>query len=87
MPFSRDCKDWVGFWNQFSIEFDRSTIGEISKFNYLLELTKGKPRSDILGLSHTTDEYAEAKRILAETYGKDFKVYRVGKFAYYYEHS
>ena len=75
-PFSGDCKDWVGFWNKFSIEFDRSTISKISKFNYLLELTKGKPRNDILGLPHTTDGYAEAKRILAETYSKDFKVHR-----------
>ena len=75
-PFSGDYKDWVRFWNQFSVEVDRSTISEISKFNYLLELTKGKPRNDILGLPHTTDGYAEAKRILAETYGKDFKVHR-----------
>ena len=75
-PFSGDYKDWVRFWNQFSVEVDRSTISEISKFNYLLELTKGKPRNDILGLPHTTDGYAEAKRILAETYSKDFKVHR-----------
>ena len=27
-------------------------------------------------MPHTTDGYAEAKRILAETYGKDFKVHR-----------
>ena len=66
----------VRFWNQFSVEVDRSTTSEISKFNYLLELTKGKSRNDIIGLPHTTDEYAEAKRILAETYGKDFKVHR-----------
>ena len=75
-PFSGDFKDWVRFWNQFSVEVDRSTISKISKFNYLLELTKSKPRYDILGLPHTTDVYAEVKRILAETYGKDFKVHR-----------
>ena len=27
-------------------------------------------------MPHATDGYAEAKRILAETYGKDFKVHR-----------
>ena len=74
--FSGDYKDSVRFWNQFSVEVDRSTTSEISKFNYLLELTKGKPRNDILGLQHSTDGYAEAKRILAETYGKDFIVHR-----------
>ena len=68
-PFSGDYKDWVRFWNQFSVEVDRSTISEISKFNYLLELTEGKPRNNILGLPPTTDGYAEAKRILAEIYG------------------
>ena len=75
-PFSGDFKDWVRFWNQFSVEVNRSTISKISKFNYFLELTKSKPRYDILGLPHTTDVYAEVKRILAETYGKDFKVHR-----------
>ena len=68
-PFSGDYKNWVMFWNQFSVEVDRSTISEISKFNYLLELTEGKPRNNILGLPPTTDGYAEAKRILAEIYG------------------
>ena len=39
---------------------DNSTISEISKFNYLLELVKGKPRDAVLGLSHTVDGYEEA---------------------------
>ena len=66
----------VRFWNKFSVEVDKSTISEISKFSYLLDLTKGKPRNDIFGLPHTTTGYAEAERILAETYGKNFKVHR-----------
>ena len=74
--FTGDYKDWTRFWNQFEIEVDGSNISEISKFNYLLELTKGKPRDDILGLPHTSDGYAEAKRILKSTYGKDTKVHR-----------
>ena len=65
--FTGDYKDWTRFWNQFEIEVDGSNISEISKFNYLLELTKGKPRDDILGLPHTSDGYAEAKRILKST--------------------
>ena len=58
------------------MEVDGSTISKISKFNYLLELTKGKPRNDILVLPHTVEGYKEAKRILTETYGKYFKVNR-----------
>ena len=73
-PFRGDFKDWLRFWNQFSVEVDNSCIAEISKFNYLLELVKGKPRDDILGLPHTEEGYEEAKRILIETYGKDIKV-------------
>ena len=46
------------------------------KFNYLLELVKGKPKEDILGLSHTEDGYGEAKRILEQTYGKEIKVHK-----------
>lgn len=41
--------------------------------NYLLELVRGKPKDDILGLPHTEDGYKEAKRILEQTYGKDIK--------------
>ena len=62
MPFKGDYKDWIRFWNQFSVEVDRSTISEISKFNYLLGLVKGKPRDDILGLPHTEDRYDEQRK-------------------------
>jgi len=58
------------------VEVDGAKISEISKFNYLLELTKGKPREDILGLPHTKEGYIEAKRILQSTYGEDIKVQR-----------
>ena len=75
-PFEGDYKDGTRFWNQFTVEVDGSKISEISKFNYLLELTKGKPRNDILGLPHTVKGYSEAKRILTDTHGKDFKVHR-----------
>ena len=47
-----------------------------SKFNYLLELVKGKPKDDILGLPLTRDGYKEAKQILEQTYGKDIKVHK-----------
>ena len=75
-PFEGDCKYWTRFWNQFTVEVDGSTISEIRKFNYLSELTKGKPRNDILGLPHTVEGYNKAKRILTDTYGKGFKVHR-----------
>ena len=34
--FSGDYKDWLRFWNQFTVEVDGAAISEISKFNYLL---------------------------------------------------
>ena len=58
-PFKGDYKDWICFWNQFSVEVDGSAISKINKFNYLLELVKGKPRYDILGLAHAEDGYDE----------------------------
>ena len=75
-PFSGDYRDWLRFWNQFSVEVDESSLPEISKFHYLLELVKDKPRKDIVGLPHSIEGYKEAKRILQETYGKDSKVHR-----------
>ena len=73
-PFRGDHKDWLRFWNQFSVEVDGSNIAEVSKFNYHLELVEGKPKDDVLGLPHTSEGYEEAKRILRITYGKDIKV-------------
>ena len=75
-PFYGEYKDWLRFWNQFTVEVDGSSISEISKFHYLLELTKGKPREDILGLPHTIEGYNQAKEILLSTYGKDIKVHK-----------
>ena len=75
-PFNGDYKDWIRFWNQFTVEVDGSAISNISKFHYLLEPTKGKPREDILGLPHTDEGYEEAKKILTSTYGKDIKVHK-----------
>ena len=72
--FQGDFKDWLRFWNQFTVEVDGSGIAEISKFNYLLELVQGKPRDDILGLPHMPEGYKEAKKILQTNYGKDIKV-------------
>ena len=55
---------------------DGAKISEIGKFNYLLELVKGHPREDILGLPHIVEGYQEAKKILQITYGKDCKVHK-----------
>ncbi len=63
--------DFQRFWPQFLTEIDSANISQISKFNYLIELLKGKPKNDILGLPHNEDGYEEAKRILQEGYGKD----------------
>ena len=43
-PFSGDYKDWLRFWNQFTVEVDGAAISEISKFNYLLELVKASQK-------------------------------------------
>ena len=56
------------------MEVDGSSISEISKFSYLMELVVGKPKEDILGLPHNEDGYQEAKRILEMTYGRDIKI-------------
>ena len=74
--FNGDYKDWLRFWNQFTVEVDNSNISNISKFIYLLELVEGKPREDILGLPHSLDGCNEAKRILQDTYGKDIWVHK-----------
>ena len=66
-PFEGDFKDWLRFWNQFTVEVDGSGIAQISKFNYLMELVQGKPRDDILGLPHTPEGYEEAKKIYRPT--------------------
>ena len=75
-PFKGDYIDWTRFWNQFKVEVDGSDIAEISKFNYLTEMLKGKPKDDISGLPHTPAGYIEAKNILMENYGKDIKIHR-----------
>ena len=33
-PFTGEYKDWIRFWNQFTVEVDGSNLAEISKFNY-----------------------------------------------------
>ena len=49
---------------------------KISKFNYLLELVKGKHRDDILVLPHTEKGYDETKEILKDIYDKDIMVHK-----------
>ena len=76
-PFKGEYRDWMRFWNQFSVEVDEnSQLAEISKFNYLMEFVKGKPRDDITGLPHTAEGYEEAKSILERKYGRGSKVKR-----------
>ena len=75
-PFRGEYRDWIRFWNQFSAEIDETNLAEISKFNYLMEFVKGKPRDDIEGLPHSAEGYIEAKEILQRKYGRDNKVKR-----------
>ena len=49
-PFEKVYKGWLQFWNQFKGKGD------------IIELLKGKPRDDILGLSHTVQEFNKAKK-------------------------
>lgn len=46
------------------VEVDGFGILEISKFNYFLELVKGKLKEDIFGLLYIEDGYGEVKCIL-----------------------
>ena len=75
-PFTGDIVDFARFWPQFTTEIDKSNMNDISKFNYLIELCKGRPKNDILGLPHSSEGYLEAKRILQERYGKDTVVFK-----------
>ena len=60
-PFNGDYKDWLRFWNQFVVEVDNCKVSEISKFDYLLGLVEGEPRSHILGLPHKVEGYEKRK--------------------------
>ena len=75
-PFSGDVTDYVRFSAQFETEIDKTNLDEITKLNYLLSLTKGKPRDDISGLPHNIDGYKMAKSILQQKYGKDSVVFK-----------
>ena len=75
-PFTGDIIDFARFWPQFTTEIDKTKIDDISKFNYLIELLRGKPKNDVLGLPHSAEGYTEAKRILQERYGKDTVVFK-----------
>ena len=75
-PFAGDFKDWLRFWKQFRVEVDGSNLSDISKFNYLIELVKGKAKDCILGLPHTSEGYVEAKKILEVNFGKNIKVHK-----------
>ena len=76
MLFKGDYRDWIRFWNQFSVEVDGSAKSKISVFNYLLELVKGKPREEILGQLLTEEGYNKAKKILNDIYGRDTQVHK-----------
>ena len=56
LPFYGYYKDLIRFWNQFSVEVGGAAISEMSEFHYPSELTKGKPREDVLGLPHTIEQ-------------------------------
>jgi len=51
-------------WNQFVVEMDSSKISEISKFNYLLELVEGGPKSTALGCHTALKAIMKQRRFL-----------------------
>ena len=55
---------------------DGSSISNISKISYLLDLVRGKSKDEILGLPLSENGYEEGKRILEQTYGKKIKVHK-----------
>ena len=76
-PFGGEILDWVRFNSQFSTEIDNcEQLDEVSKFNYLLSLTKGRPREEISGLPHDSVGYKKAMEILRQKYGKDSVVFK-----------
>ena len=42
--------DWTRFWNQFSVEIDRSRLASVTKLSYLKDFLESKVRSIIDGL-------------------------------------
>ena len=56
--FKGDCKDWVGFWNQFVVEVDSSKISEISNVQLFVR------QNCILDQPHTAEGYLGAKKTL-----------------------
>ena len=75
-PYYGDTVDYLRFSAQFNTEIDQTGLDEVTKLNYLLSLTKGKPRDEISGLPHNAEGYQEAKRILEQKYGKDSVVFK-----------
>ncbi|XP_065671813.1 uncharacterized protein LOC136089685 [Hydra vulgaris] len=74
--FNGDYKDWLRFWNQFTVEVDNSNISNISKFNYLLELVEGKPREDILHYHYCLREMSKVLKT-TEIFYVVFDVYYI----------
>ena len=66
--------DWRRFWEQFTVEIDKSGVAEITKFSYLKEFVEPHVRKGIDGLPFTPEGYAKTKTILQDRYGKESEV-------------
>ena len=72
--FRGDLTDWPQFWSQFETEIDKAEIAGVTKYSYLMKLVYPKIRTEIDGLSFSSEEYERAKNILTRKYGQTSEV-------------
>ena len=72
--FSGDPTKWPSFWDQFTALIDRSSRSPIEKFVYLNSFVTGEAAAVIEGLAMTDINYASAKKLLQERFGRKEKI-------------
>lgn len=72
--FRGQFEEWPEFWNKFSAIIDQSDLPSISKFSHLQSLLDGEAADTVKGLSLTEDNYAVAKTLLNERYGRKERI-------------
>ena len=72
--FSGDPTKWPTFWDQFSALIDKSSRSTIEKFVYLNSFVTGEAAAVIEGMSMTEVNYASAKKLLEDRFGRREKI-------------
>ncbi len=72
--FNGNVSNWLGFWNKFEAEIDKSDLAPTTKFAYLKEMIEPKIRTEIDWLPFSSEGYERAKTILKSEYGKNSEI-------------